>query len=181
MIYEYINRICRSQIEEKLFSDMLYVLSQKLDAETTDWAREKFLTDLIRYLERKPSRRSAHSGDELDYLRNIRNLLAHRRNVPTDEVEPAIPIFWHVLVEVADQFQWDELSRLLTYALHLPAPLPTKNYASSKTRIKKYEQWFNGIPWDQRFFMFRNLLLTIFETPEFQHYLKDAKTKNHSY
>jgi len=181
MIDEQLSRICRTPNEANILSEILALLSKKLEFEGSDFAREKLLSDLLRYLERKPNRKPIQSTDEFDYLRNVRNLMAHKKSVPLDEIGPAIPVFWKVLGDVADDFNWNELSRLLTYALHLPEPPPMKANSSSKNRIKKYENVFNSISWEQKIYIFRNLLLMIFETPEFQNHLKNIKNRNYSY
>lgn len=162
---------------------LLERLAILIEMEHSPEGREKLLSDITKYLERKRSPRSLHlEYDELEFLRHVRNSLAHRRGLPDEEVRAAIPIFWRALEDAAHEFTWEEISHLLAYTLGLRASLPMGSDAPLRTRVKRYEDRFNKLPPEEKMMLFRSLLLSIYDTPEFQNYIRKIRTPSrHKY
>lgn len=132
-------------------------------------ARKKVLSEIEKYLKKKTERPSKeNTGDKAEYLRFVRNSLAHKSNVPPEVITLAIPMFWTILTESAPTWNVRELSNLLAYAIRSRDDYPANKVAATTDVIRHYQTLFKKIPLVERNEVFKELLLSIFVTPQFQ-------------
>lgn len=132
-------------------------------------ARLKVLNEIERYLKKKTERPNKEStGDKAEYLRFVRNSLAHKSNVPPEVITLAIPMFWTILMESAPMWNVRELSNLLAYAIRSRDDYPANKVVATTDAIRHYQTLFKKIPLVERNEVFKELLLSIFVTPQFQ-------------
>lgn len=142
----------------------------------SDDLREKRLTDIADYLSKK-SRRSKHDdiSNQFEYIRFVRNSIAHGSAVAPEVLDMAVPIFWGILAESAPQWNKEHLSNLLSYALRRKNnPLRLDN-GTSKNMVRNYERTFMLLPQEEKRSLFRDLLLNIYTSEEFQKVLEKNK------
>jgi hypothetical protein len=168
--------IAESEDERKALFNLIDLLAELIGSDKTRIGRKKLFDEITKYLEKKRAPRASTIEDELDYLRYVRNALAHRKAIPDEAIRVAIPMFWRALKGAAVDWEWHELSHLLSYAMHLKEPLPIAVNALSSSRIKKYEDRFNKTDPDERVSVFRDLLLRIYDTYEFQKHVKKSRS-----
>lgn len=142
-------------------------------------ARRKVLSEIERYLMKKSERPTKDStGDRAEYLRFVRNALAHKSNIPTEVVRPAIPMFWTVLSESAPLWDAKELSNLLAYAIRSREEYPVDSVMTTSSVIRHYQALLKRIPIVERNEVFKELLLSIFVTPQFQDAMTASKSES---
>ena len=132
-------------------------------------ARRKVLSEMERYLKKKTERpNKENTGDKAEYLRFVRNSLAHKSNVPPEVIKLAIPMFWTILTESASMWNVRELSNLLAYAIRSRDDFSANKVAATTDVIRHYQTLFKKTPLVERNEVFKELLLSIFVTPQFQ-------------
>jgi hypothetical protein len=138
--------------------------------------RRKVLNEVEKYLKKKNERpKKENTGDKAEYLRFVRNSFAHKSSVPAEVVTLAIPMFWAVLKESAPQWNVTELNNLLAYAIRDKHEYPGNGYATTNDVVQHYQSALKKIPPIERHEVFRELLLSLFVTPQFQDALLSSK------
>ena len=139
-------------------------------------ARRKVLSEVEKYLKKKGERPTKEStGDRAEYLRFVRNSFAHKSNVPPEVVALAIPMFWAVLKESAPKWNVTELSNLLAYAIRGQHEYPGTGEVKPSNVVRHYQSVLKKVPSPERNEVFKELLLSIFVTPQFQDTLLASK------
>lgn len=139
------------------------------DGSDSSSARRKVLSEIERYLKKKGERPTKeNTGDKVEYLRFVRNSLAHKSNVPPEVITLAIPMFWTILTESSSKWQARELSNLLAFAVRSRDDYPADKATATIDVIRHYQTLFKKIPLVERNEVFKELLLSIFVTPQFQ-------------
>ena len=132
-------------------------------------ARRKALNEIERYLKKKSeSPTKENTGDKAEYLRFVRNALTHKSNVPPEVITLAIPMFWTILTESAPMWNVRELSNLLAYAIRSRDDYPVDKVVTTTDVIRHYQSTLKKIPTAERNEVFKEILLSIFVTPQFQ-------------
>ena len=141
--------------------------------------RRKVLSEIERYLRKKGERPTKdNTGNRAEYLRFVRNALAHKSNVPPEVVTLAIPMFWTILSESAPMWNARELSNLLAYAIRSRDDYPVGKVVTTSGIIRHYQTLLKKIPLIERNEVFKELLLSIFVTPQFQNALTAHKPES---
>lgn len=167
-----------SSTEASHFEALLGLLGDLvLATERGSQEREKLFIEINKYLKRKKTTPTlTDERDEIEYLRHVRNSLAHRSAIANEAVRVAMPMFWRLLKKTAEEWHWSELSHLLSYSLREDDANGAISASTPKTQLRKYEERFNRLPDEVRDMVFRDLLLSIFATSEFQRILKRSRT-----
>lgn len=132
-------------------------------------ARRKRLIEVEKYLTKKSSRVAAENvGNKAEYLRFIRNSFTHRSSVPPEAVSLAIPMFWAILLNSAPIWDIKELSHLLAYAIGSRDEYPGDQIVTGEGVIRHFQTLFKKVPASKKNEVFRELLLSIFVTQQFQ-------------
>lgn len=157
--------------EESAIFDRVIVEIEALIFNNNDLpeVRRKVLNGIERYLKKKnESITKENTSDKAEYLRFVRNSLAHKSHVPPEVIALAIPMFWAILLESAPWWNVRELSNLLAYAVRFRGDYPADKVATTTDVTRYYQTSFKKIPAAQRNEVFKEILLSIFVTPQFQ-------------
>ncbi|OAH98974.1 hypothetical protein A1353_21615 [Methylomonas methanica] len=167
-----------SDIEKARLDHVLQLLLERIsDLEALPAERSRFLADVEKYFLRKKPKIASVAQNEIDYLRYVRNAFAHREYIPDEAVRVAIPMFWRVIRNIADDWQGPELFNLLSYSLK-HGEIHLFEGGSTKTVIRRFEDSLNRLPEEEQLVCFRNLLLSIYDTEYFHKYTKLGRSRN---
>jgi len=172
-----IENLSRSEAEHQLIIDLLSTFADIFEDNTrTSAERKKLLTEILKYLQNKRSSKTTKVADEIEYIRYVRNSLAHRKSIPVEAIRVAIPMFWRMVREISGEWDSSEISNLLSYGLKMKNSISSSASISLKTKLRKYEELFYNKNEFEQIDAFRNILLSIYETEEFQRYMKKNRT-----
>lgn len=172
-----LKNIMPPEMDRDLLLNLFDALADLLeDTSRTESERKKLVLDLTRYLERKRPSQMSDGVNELEYLKYVRNSLAHRKQIPEEGIRVAMPMFWKFLREIATTTNWDKISNLLAYSLRQKDVTSQSEKVSIKSKIRKYELIFNNLPDSEKLMVFESALLNLYSTEEFQNYLKKRRT-----
>jgi hypothetical protein len=89
----------------------------------------------------------------------------------------AMPMFWSILADTADNWDPAKLRHLLSYGLGRKSEEGAARITTARQVVRFYKRAFDRLDQDEKFARFRELLLSFYVTDEFQQALQAARRR----